>query len=228
MHRLSPAYSYKCTTLPQGIVPRVPQSPILEYNMENKKENSGSIVCRKFQLNLISARNLENVERKFRMKVYAVVSFNGIRKTEKKTPVDKENGINPAWNLRIEYNIAEISLQNHCLMVVVKLYCKRKLGGDRYIGEVHMQVRDLFNNGSAQEHGDSLSLKLQKGGSVPLQDSELQISYQFGEIFEVKERPLWRKVLRGVGVMLLRGPLIIVVGIDVPIPITKDGPAIIT
>ncbi|KAL3504099.1 hypothetical protein ACH5RR_033940 [Cinchona calisaya] len=85
-----------------------------------------------------------------------------------------------------------------------------------------MQVRDLFNNGSAQEHGDSLSLKLQKGGSVPLQDSELKISYQFGEIFEVKERPLWRKVLRAVGVMLLRGTLNIVVGIDVPIPITKD------
>lgn len=107
--------------------------------MQNRK----TIGYRDFQITVISASNLENLRKFFNMKVYAKVSFNGNRKTEKRTPVDKNNGVNPAWNFRINgYKIAEDALQHDGLMLVVKLYCKRKLGCDLYISEAYMQVRD--------------------------------------------------------------------------------------
>ena len=91
--------------------------------------------CRKFELTLISANDLEDVRKLFKMKVYARVSIGSNTETEKRTPADKHGEINPAWNFMMRYTIGESAVQHYGAMLVIKLYCKRKLG-DRYIGEV--------------------------------------------------------------------------------------------
>ncbi|GFZ09915.1 hypothetical protein Acr_21g0005140 [Actinidia rufa] len=68
------------------------------------------------------------------MKVYARVSIGSNTETEKRTPADKHGEINPAWNFMMRYTIGESAVQLYGAMLVIKLYCKRKLG-DRYIGE---------------------------------------------------------------------------------------------
>ena len=87
--------------------------------------------CRSFQLTLISANGLENVRSSFRMKTYASVTIGGKTVTEKKTPVDKENDLHPAWNHTVKYTVGEGAVQQDGVMVVIKLFCKRSLG-DRY------------------------------------------------------------------------------------------------
>lgn len=69
------------------------------------------MICRRFSINLISATGLEDVRETFRMKVYAVVSIAGHKETEKRTPVDKENETNPAWNHTVKYAVGEGAVQ---------------------------------------------------------------------------------------------------------------------
>ncbi|KAA8538526.1 hypothetical protein F0562_028103 [Nyssa sinensis] len=93
------------------------------------------IKCRKFQITLISAKGLKNIRTMFKMKVYARVSIGDLKKTEKRTPADRHGETDPAWNHMVNYTIADAALGYDNLMLVIKLYCKRKLC-DRYIGEV--------------------------------------------------------------------------------------------
>ncbi|XP_047961836.1 uncharacterized protein LOC125206638 [Salvia hispanica] len=81
------------------------------------------------------------------MKVYAEVYFNGEPKTSIRTTVDMAGGMNPKWDLQLNYTINMASLDNPGLEVVVKvkLYCQRTWGGDKYIGEVNMPVNALFD-----------------------------------------------------------------------------------
>ncbi|KAI3460602.1 hypothetical protein Pfo_017265 [Paulownia fortunei] len=118
--------------------------------------------CRKFEITLISANNLEDVRKICKMKVHARVSIGGGAEKEKRTPTDKHGEINPAWNFTMRYTISESMVQNYNTMLVVKLYCKRKLG-DRYIGEVHTSMKELFDCAKAS------------GGRG------LRFSYRFGE-----------------------------------------------
>ena len=99
--------------------------------------------CRKFEINLISASDLECVRKRFRMKVYAVVTIGDEQETKKRTPVDRENETNPIWNCIFRYTVGELALNHDGVMIVIKLYCSRTLG-DRYIGEVCLNKRLTF------------------------------------------------------------------------------------
>ena len=99
--------------------------------------------CRKFEINLISASDLECVRKRFRMKVYAVVTIDDKQETEKRTPVDEENETNPTWNHIFRYTVGEMALNQGGVMIGIKLYCSRTLG-DRYIGEVCLNKRLTF------------------------------------------------------------------------------------
>ncbi|KAA8538529.1 hypothetical protein F0562_028100 [Nyssa sinensis] len=140
--------------------------------------------CRKFEITLISANDLENVRRLFKMKVYARVSITGDRETEKRTPADKHGETDPAWNYTMRYTVGESALQHHGVRVVIKLYCKRKLG-DRYIGEVHTSMKELFDQ--AYPYGGSLmaTYPVQKG-SVNSR-GVLKFSYRFGESVSIEK-----------------------------------------
>ncbi|KAA8538530.1 hypothetical protein F0562_028099 [Nyssa sinensis] len=79
------------------------------------------------------------------MKVFARVSIGGDPETGKRTMADKHGETDPAWNHTMTYTIGASALQHHGVRLVIKLYCKRKLG-DRYIGEVHTSIKELFDH----------------------------------------------------------------------------------
>ncbi|PSS00079.1 hypothetical protein CEY00_Acc24046 [Actinidia chinensis var. chinensis] len=118
------------------------------------------------------------------MKVYARVSIGSNTETEKRTPADKHGEINPAWNFMMRYTIGESAVQHYGAMFVIKLYCKRKLG-DRYIGEVHTSMKELFDH--AYTYGGSAVVNYPvKKGSVHSQ-GVLKFSYRFGESVSVEK-----------------------------------------
>ncbi|PIN26827.1 hypothetical protein CDL12_00414 [Handroanthus impetiginosus] len=119
--------------------------------------------CRKFDITIISANNLEDVRKICKMKT-----------------VDKHGEVNPAWNFTMSYTISESMVQNNNTMLVVKLYCKRTLG-DRYIGEIHAPMKELFDCARA---GGGLSAGLTfpvQRGCINSQGA-LRLSYRFGKI----------------------------------------------
>ncbi|KAG6388720.1 hypothetical protein SASPL_150152 [Salvia splendens] len=83
--------------------------------------------------------------------------------------------------------IDKASLQNPELVVGVKLYCERTLG-DRYIGEVNLSVKALFDHGPRVENVLSFSVDGTEGG-------KLNILYSFGNIFMAPKLSLGKKVL---------------------------------
>ncbi|KAM0040653.1 putative C2 domain-containing protein [Helianthus debilis subsp. tardiflorus] len=134
--------------------------------------------CRKLELTINSANGLREVRRIFKMKVYAKVFIGGNQEMEKRTPVDKHGKTNPAWHYTMKYSISEQWLQHHGTMLVIKLYCKRKLG-DRYIGEVHQSLKQLYDY--AKPLGDSAVVCFPvQVGSVE-SEGKLCFSYRFGE-----------------------------------------------
>ncbi|KAL6962109.1 hypothetical protein U1Q18_037062 [Sarracenia purpurea var. burkii] len=141
--------------------------------------------CRKFELTLISANDLEDVRKFFKMKVYAKVSIGGNPETEKRTPADKHGKINPAWNFHMTYTVGESAVRHYGTMLVIKLYCKRNLG-DRYIGEVHMPVKELFDRAFMCGGGSAVVSLPVKKGSVDSQGL-LNFSYRFGERVDVEK-----------------------------------------
>lgn len=134
--------------------------------------------CRKFEITLISASDLEDVRKLFKMKVHARVSVGSNPNTEKRTPTDKHGEINPAWNFRMKYTISESMIQHPNDMLVIKLYSKRKLG-DRYIGEVHMSMKELYEYSYPNGGSAVMSFPVHKG-SVQSQ-GVLRFSYRFSE-----------------------------------------------
>ncbi|KAI7988041.1 hypothetical protein LOK49_LG13G00383 [Camellia lanceoleosa] len=152
------------------------------------------VVCRKFQVTPISASDLEDVRKVFKMKVYARVSINS--QVEKRTEADKHGGTSPKWSHSVEYTIGESAVIHHGLMLVIKLYCKRKLGA-KHIGEK---------------------------GSDGVQGT-LTFSYRFGDSLTVERPPKWKKLLQSGAAVLLRMTLISITGVDMQIekiPIFTD------
>ncbi|CAK9139853.1 unnamed protein product [Ilex paraguariensis] len=100
----------------------------------------------KFELNLQSASNLQNIRRLFgRMKVYARVTVNDDGSTLVKTPVDKTGGTNPVWEFQAKYIINKSAFRpQDDTMLTIRLYYKRSRGGDGYIGEVRVPLKELF------------------------------------------------------------------------------------
>ncbi|KAL1533663.1 protein SRC2 [Salvia divinorum] len=151
--------------------------------------------CRKFEIILVSADNLPDVRSFGQMKVYAEVSINGEPDTSMRTTVDKDGETNPRWNCLLEYTFEETSLRNPGLVVEVKLYCERTLG-DRYIGEVNIPVKGLFDSGPRVENVLSFNVAGTETG-------KLNILYSFGNMFMAPKPSLGKKVLKaGLRVMI--------------------------
>lgn len=136
--------------------------------------------CRVFEITIISANNLEEFRRLCKMKVYATVSMGGgPPENEKRTPTDRNGEMNPAWNFTMKYTISESTVEHHNTMLVVKLFCRRRLRCDRYIGEVHTSMKELFDYATPNGGSAILTFPVQKGSA----DSQggLKFSYRFGE-----------------------------------------------
>ncbi|KAG6390530.1 hypothetical protein SASPL_148268 [Salvia splendens] len=105
----------------------------------------------KFEIIIVSADNLPDVRSFGRMKVYAEVSINREPDTSRLTTVDTDGETNPRWNFPLEYMIEEASLRNPRLVVGLKLNSERTLR-ERYIGEVNISVKGLFDYGPRVEN----------------------------------------------------------------------------
>ncbi|KAL7168287.1 hypothetical protein ACSBR2_038678 [Camellia fascicularis] len=172
------------------------------------------VVCRKFQVILISASDLEDVRKVFKMKVHARVSINS--QAEKRTGADKHGGTSPKWSWPVEYTIGEYAIIQQGVMLVIKLYCERKLG-DKYVGEVHTSIKELFD--SSIKNGGNCSGEMTcpvHKGSNGVQGT-LTFSYRFGDRITVKRPSKWKKLLQFGAVVLLRVALNSTTGVDMEI-----------
>ena len=177
--------------------------------------------CRQFQIAILSAQGLQNVREIFKMKVYAQLSIPGNPQIKRETPVDTEGETNPAWNSTITFTIGNQAVEYQGVVFVIKLYCSRTLG-DRYIGEVSLSFKDLFDGAAPTSQGRSsgiVSYPVKKGGA----DSQgvLNFSYSFGDIVMVKKPSLFStRNLATAGIFIVRVVLEATLGasIDLDIP----------
>ncbi|KAI3464471.1 hypothetical protein Pfo_021134 [Paulownia fortunei] len=144
--------------------------------------------CRKLEITLVSADDLPDIRSLGMMKVYAKLSIKGESKTKKRTPVDREGETNPTWNFTIEYIIGEAAVQKQGLDLLIQLYCKRTFGG-RFIGEVSIPIKSLFDEGMRAQAVLSYSV-----GGTP--SGRMNILCSFGEKIVVQKRSGWEKALK--------------------------------
>ncbi|KAJ9679558.1 hypothetical protein PVL29_021469 [Vitis rotundifolia] len=159
--------------------------------------------CRKFQITLRSAQDLVDVRERFKMKVYAEISFAGDSRTKRKTPVDKEGETNPAWNFTTGFTIGNQAVEYQGVMLVIKQYCSRTLG-DRYVGEVSVSFKDLFDRAEPTSQGrrsSTVRCPVKRGAA----DSQgvLDFSYSFGGIVML-EKPSRARYLAAAGVIIVK------------------------
>lgn len=152
-----------------------------------------------FEITLISARNLE-VRETQKTNVYAKISIAGHPDTEKRTPVDKKGGGNPAWNFTTTCMIGKQAVEHDVVKLEIKLYRSRPLG-DKYIGKVCVSFKELFNLertlwGRLRTHfscpkgagvGKTVKYSVKKNGGSD-SSGVLKFSYRFGKV-EIVNQP---------------------------------------
>ncbi|XP_027090412.1 protein SRC2 homolog [Coffea arabica] len=165
--------------------------------------------CRRFRITLISANDLPAVQDSGKTRVYAKVSLDGKRKTEKRTPADKEGQINPRWNFTLWYKVAEALIQQEDVNIAIKLYAENNLR-DKYVGELNLPLKNLFDNGLTAE---KVSYALEhKSSDASFSKGTLQMSYSFGEKIIVKNLAGWKKAADYGATILLKGTCLLVFG----------------
>lgn len=161
--------------------------------------------CRKLELTVVSAQNLPDVRALGSMKVYAKVSLKeSATLTSKRSAVDYQGETNPTWNFVVDFTISESSVLRPEVNVVVKLTCDRTLG-DRFVGEVRIPVKNLFDMGMESKNVLSYSV-----AGTPY--GRLNLSYRFSETTErmAMGRPSGWKT--AVGLMVVVGGAMLLLG----------------
>ncbi|KDP27783.1 hypothetical protein JCGZ_18863 [Jatropha curcas] len=136
---------------------------------------------RTLEINLISAKDLKDVNLFSKMDVYAVVSISGDSQQPKqkiKTPVDHDGGTNPTWNFPAKFTILEAPAQQNRLILVINLRCERALG-DKDIGEVNVPIKELLETMGDGKSMQFVSYQVRKPSGKP--KGQLNFSYKFSE-----------------------------------------------
>ncbi|KAM1086686.1 hypothetical protein EV1_012352 [Malus domestica] len=145
------------------------------------------------ELELISAKDIKDVNLLSKMDVYAVVSLQGDNvsracKQKTKTKVSQGCGTHPTWNFHMKFVLDEYLIQQNRISLVFKLVCQRSLG-DKDIGQVVVPVKELLDSVKA----DAASMKfvayqVRKPSGKP--KGELEFSYKFGDKVAASEATL--------------------------------------
>ncbi|KAL6185960.1 hypothetical protein ACLB2K_042082 [Fragaria x ananassa] len=135
---------------------------------------------RTLELELVSAKDLKDVNLISKMDVYAVVSldgdaYNGKQKT--KTKLVPNCGTNPTFNFPMRFTLDDSLTQQNRLSLEVKLVCERSLG-DKDIGSVQVPVKELFDSADPKNM-KFISYQVRRPSNRP--KGELSFSYKFGE-----------------------------------------------
>ncbi|XP_038879883.1 protein SRC2 homolog [Benincasa hispida] len=152
------------------------------------------------EIRIIKANDLKDVNLITKMDVYAVVSISGdqLNNPKHKTTVDKDAGATPSWNFSMQFTVDDAAVQDNRLTLKIKLLSNRKLG-DKEIGVVYVQIKELFDNSVHREGGGddekatgneekfgSYSVRLSNGKSK----GTLDLAYKFGEKYKVEPSPV--------------------------------------
>lgn len=141
---------------------------------------------RTLEINLISAKDLKNVNLVSKMDVYVVVSLfspDSHPEQKTKTRVDRDGGTNPTWNHSMKFTIygADATVYRG-LNLVFKLRCDRALG-DKDIGEVNVPVKELLDSVKDKESMQFVSYQVRKPSGKP--KGEIRFSFKFGDSYNV-------------------------------------------
>ncbi|ESW26262.1 hypothetical protein PHAVU_003G104400 [Phaseolus vulgaris] len=128
-------------------------------------------------LSLGSAKDLKKVNFFSKMDVYAVVSLSGVQKI--KTPVDRNGGANPTWNVTENITINESLARQNRLTLEIKLRCERNLSTDKEIGQVLVPVKELLDQPGDGKSFQHVSYQVRKPSGKP--KGALSFSYKFSE-----------------------------------------------
>lgn len=158
---------------------------------------------RPLEIELISAKDLRNVNIFLKMDVYVVASISSDPRSVERTQTDKHGGMNPKWKYKMQFMIDEGAAIHNQTALVFQIV-SRRVFGDRTIGSVYVPLKDLLHeyNISSDHHYSSSS-----GGSdghtlLPKRSvcyqvttvsgksrGTLSFSYRFGEGFMVSVQP---------------------------------------
>ncbi|XP_068663247.1 protein SRC2-like [Aristolochia californica] len=133
---------------------------------------------RPLDITLVSAKDLKDVNLISKMEVYAVVSLGGDPRTTQRTLTDKEGGKNPTWNFPMKYSVDEAAAQQNRLSLRILIRAERGLG-DRDVGEVHVQIKELLDSPGSGNVPQFVSYQVRRPSGRP--KGVLNFSYKFGE-----------------------------------------------
>ncbi|GAB4843591.1 hypothetical protein Ancab_013555 [Ancistrocladus abbreviatus] len=136
------------------------------------------------ELNVISANDLNKVSVFSAMELYVVVSLHDTSATaaaasKQKTPIDKEGGRNPYWNHSMKFTIDNLAAKRDILMFIFQILCRRNVGPDKLIGEVHVPVKDLLSAAAKTKATQFVSYQVSKPSGKP--KGVLNLSFELGE-----------------------------------------------
>jgi hypothetical protein len=137
---------------------------------------------RTLEINLISARDLKDVNHFSKMDVYAAVWLSGDSqiKQKAKTNVDRNSGTSPSWNnFPMRFTFDESAANQNRLILVFKLRCERSLGGDKDVGEVYVPVKELLDYVGDGKSMQFVSYRVRKPSGKP--KGALNFSYRFSQ-----------------------------------------------
>ncbi|KAA0050895.1 protein SRC2-like [Cucumis melo var. makuwa] len=151
---------------------------------------------RSLEIRIIKANDLRVVNLINKMDVYAVVSISGdhLNNQKQKTTVDKDAGPNPNWNFPMSFTVDDAAVHDNRLTLKIKLLSDRSLG-DREIGVVYVQIKELFDSIVQREGGGDDTGNKEKFGSYSVrlsngkQKGTLDLAYKFGEKYNVESLP---------------------------------------
>ncbi|KAJ4722200.1 Protein SRC2 [Melia azedarach] len=140
---------------------------------------------RSLDINVVSAKHLNDVSFLSKMNVYVVVSIKGYdrwagkKKQKSKTHVDRAGGSNPTWNFPLKFTVDENLAQQNRLTLVFKIKCDGFLG-DKNVGEVTVPIKELLDSPGDGKSMSFVSYQVRKPSGKP--KGELTFSYKFGDV----------------------------------------------
>lgn len=143
---------------------------------------------RQLEIRIIKASDLKDVNLMTKMDVFALVSISGdqLNNPQQKTDVDKDGGTSPKWNFHTQFTVDDAAVQENRVTLKIKLISNRSLG-NKEIGVVYVQIKEMFDGGGAgeEEKSGSYSVRL-SNGTVK---GNLDLAYKFGEKYKIERPP---------------------------------------
>ncbi|KAL6139216.1 hypothetical protein ACLB2K_064493 [Fragaria x ananassa] len=137
--------------------------------------------CRPFEITLIGANDIKDVNTFSKMDVYAVVTVSGagVRKQKLRTPVHKDGGTSPKWNHTLKFTLDDAALVSDRVKIKIKLISDRTFGPTK-IGKAVVPAKELLQSEKANGEKPVSYLVVTPKGKTK---GSVSFGYKFGEKF---------------------------------------------